>query len=158
MELSERYRGKVMGLNMESELGEPISIHFNEWVYGGLIYDKVDKNYCIVVMDPTDFDKPVIFLPTQESISESTFVKDINGVTIFEKDVLKRLNHKGIMEHYIVVDDHGVLGVTHLDMYVKGLTDYNTNNINRPLGAEILTTSTIVGNIIDEPEWLKSYE
>jgi hypothetical protein len=149
-----RWRGKVLKLNMDTP--GHIDIQFNDWVYGGLVYDAVDDEFHIIFFDPEE-GKPYVTLPEETSISESTFKKDVEGVMVFEKDILSKKFPSGETEFYIVINDNGALGICPLGRYKANLWQNNTIPIHTQLAEDIITKSKVVGNTVDEPEWTQVY-
>lgn len=130
-----------------------------EWVYGGLCY-RHGHHPCISVLKPdtrTDNteileNKWNVYVDVYEdTIGQSTDLKDKKGVTIYEGDILGlgfrsrdsvRYQEKGIV-------------VWHLGgLYVKDETYTDPH----PIGNFLLNKIEVVGNIFDNPELIPNIE
>lgn len=144
-----RYRGKVTSVKMFDDIEVP----YDDWFYGGLIYDEMDNEFLLVILDEED-GKPMVARPDEDTICMSTFTKDIKSETIFENDILNNpLNNK----FYIVVYDHGVLGLLPLERYKLGNWGGESVPLNMISTIQIMVNANIVGNIIDVPDWVENH-
>lgn len=147
-----RYRGKIMNISVDNE----VHVDFDQWIYGGLTYDAVDDEFHIVCIDEEE-GRPILFTPREDTIHASTFKKDSQNVMVFEKDILNFTDNEGKQLFHIVVDDNGVLGLTPLDRYKADHWQHNTLPIHSTIADEIFSRARVVGNTVDEPEWIKIY-
>ena len=148
------YRGKVLNISSDLE----VEVGFNDWVYGGLVYDEDEDEFNIVFIDEES--NPRAFLPKQDTIGRCTLRKDSKGELVFQGDILhlEENEDRVFSGYFIIIDDHGDLGVARLDSFNEGNWKYNTLSINRSLGKEIIKNSRVVGNIVDDPEWVATHQ
>jgi hypothetical protein len=114
----------------------------SKWVYGGLAYNCADDTFNIVQFG---VDGEVIsYTVPKNTIGLSTTITDKNSTLVFEHDILKRDG-----DYFVVLDDHGILGVTPMRLYESGLWEYNTNWVTRAEGTEIIKSSEVVSNLVE---------
>lgn len=144
-----QYRGKVESIRVEKK-----DIPFNDWYYGGLIYDDTNSLFKLAVIDEDD-GEIYSATPNQDTICRNTFQKDSTGEYAYERDILKVPNNK---TYFTVVNDGGLLGIAPLDMVRYGDFHGSTLLINSDLAQDIISKSKILSNTVDSPEWLEKAE
>ena len=116
------------------------SIERNEWVYGSLLRDEIQKKYYIV-----DNESGVEKEVDENTIGQYTSLKDKNGVKIYKGDILKYSD-----EDTAIV----VFNEKYSYFMVKPIQDFYFDS--DVLGHTIEYNQVeVIGNIYDNPELLK---
>jgi uncharacterized phage protein (TIGR01671 family) len=118
------------------------------WIEGFLVPRSaiVDPDYAAphwIAIDSVDEFFPVI----TNTIGQYTGLEDINGIKIFEGDILRAHNPEGQLTNYIMG-------------YDSGLARFLLKNQNEiyDIPGSLLSKGEIIGNIHDNPEMLEAAE
>ena len=124
------------------------SVKTNEWVYGSLLRDEIQKKYYIV-----DNESGVGKEVDENTIGQYTSLKDKNGVKIYEGDIIQFKGNYKNSTMYVVFWDNMKAGffITPIHCY-----KYRIEN-NSYLRANFINAKNkeVIGNIYDNPELLK---
>ena len=137
----EKYGLKINGgKDMREYKFRAKSVKTNEWVYGSLLRDEIQKKYYIV-----DNESGVGKEVDENTIGQYTSLKDKNGVKIYKGDILKYSD-----EDTAIV----VFNEKYSYFMVKPIQDFYFDS--DVLGHTIEYNQVeVIGNIYDNPELLK---
>lgn len=127
------------------------SIERKEWVYGSLVVNPFTKECGIIFFDAIFHGVHHTVAP--ETVGQFTGLRDKNGTMVFEGDILKNhMNHKGVVNYsqrqayFCVIDS---------DQWADGIR-FGGEMINVDGDYWKLFETSVIGNIIDNPELLES--
>lgn len=125
-----------------------------EWVYGYFTYNCVDHLYIARIERSTgsEYGEPVDYIGVDyNTVGRETFKTDKNGYDIYEDDVLKYDCYEDgelvLTEYFIVYWNVGLAGFMLKSSISK-----------MPVDMDDVKYCEIVGNIHDNPEYLKFFE
>ena len=111
-----------------------------DWVYGSLVYSKVENQYYIAEHDEDELQYPVF----AETVGQYTGLTDKNGKQIFEGDIVKDIAG-GIYK--VVYDTEYMRFAFEQDSIKWGLEGFDS-----------IMDFEVIGNIYDNPELLGGAE
>lgn len=108
----------------------------NEWVYGSLLIDEIQKSFYI-----TDNKEGRAYKVKPETIGQYTGLHDKNGKDIFEGDIIKLDNENVFM------------WIEYSEKFAQFVTRCKETYFdNEPLGDWELKNLEVIGNVTDNPE------
>lgn len=105
------------------------------WVYGCLNYD----SYKNVLIRATDFTS-TLYIVNSETIGQCIGHKDKNGKEIYEWDI-------------VLVSNQAKAIIMYDDKRAAFVLNYGQDEV--PIHSEIYSSLEVIGNVFDNPEWLK---
>ena len=129
----------------------------SKWVYGSLVALLVDgkKTCCITSVAEVDVDNTVkddlcftfgrdVHIVVQETIGQETGIRDSNGKSIYEGDIVRAVNPDG--------DVRGIGDVEYLDEYGMWYCGGTLNDGLFDLKKGLECEFQVIGNVYDNPE------
>lgn len=141
------------------------NIETGEWVYGHLFYFNDGRHF----ISPTGTDvvggyggapakyrleNLVCFEIVPETVGQSTGLKDLKGVEIFEGDIVKVTDEDEAYSYISVVKNYAEEGYPAFDIEYPSDWEYESNALSTIMSGGYETIE-IIGNIYENPELLE---
>lgn len=119
------------------------------WIYGELVHNRgkafIVPKKIVVPFAPSNND----LIVDENTVSQFTGLKDKNGKEMYEGDMFKLPIPYGSATHQVRISPH------HLCVEIKNITLQNWNNLNDCWWDEFKSGIEVIGNIYDNPEFIK---